>query len=302
MSIAPVYFSRSLRLCTLAFVVISTPLLHAQPAPAEAIPLVGEGLHAATTADVAAEVANMDKSSRQNALSSPDTVQRIATEIYVRRRLAAEAVAQKLDQQPQAQRMLQIVRERIFADLVTKQAEDRSRPTEPVLENLARQNYLAQQARFRQPERIHARHILIPLKTPNAREHAADLRQQALSGASFEELAKKYSKDPGSASKGGDLGFFTKGKMVKPFEDAAFALIKPGDLSDVIESNFGYHIIQLVEKRDAGIQPFDEVKKQLIEEAAGGVASSARQELIRPLLDAAKADANAIEAFSATYR
>lgn len=264
--------------------------------------MVGEGVHAATTADVAAEVAAMDKSSQQNALSSPETVQRIATEIYVRRRLADEAAAQKLDQLPQAQRMLQIVRERIFADLLTKQVEDRSRPTDPVLENLAKQNYLAQQARFRQPERIHARHILIPLKAPNAREQAADLRQQALSGTSFEELAIKYSKDPGSASKGGDLGFFTKGKMVKPFEDAAFALTKPGELSDVIESSFGYHIIQLVEKRDAGIQPFDEVKNQLMEEAAGGVANSARQALIRPLLDAAKADDKAIEAFSATYR
>ena len=302
MFIAPVYTSRPLRICTLAFLVFSAPLIHAQTASAEAVALVGEGIHAATTADVAAEVATMDKTSRQNALSSPDTVQRIATEIYVRRLLAEEAVKQKLDQQPQAQRMLQIVRERIFADLATKQAEDRSRPTEPVLENLAKQNYLAQQTRFRQPERIHARHILIPLKTANARELAADLRQQALSGASFEELAKKYSKDPGSAFKGGDLGFFTKGKMVKPFEDAAFALAKPGELSDVIETQFGYHVIQFVEKRDAGIQPFDEVKKQLTEEAAGGVANSARQELMRPLLDTAKPDAKAIEAFSATYR
>jgi len=244
----------------------------------------------------------MEPASRERVLSSPETVQRIATEVYVRRRLSQEAEAEKLDQDPQVQRQLQIVRERVLADSLTRRRLAERRPTEPVLESLARQNYQVQQKRFQQPERIRARHILIPLDAPDARAQAEDVRRQVLAGGSFDELAKKHSKDPGSASKGGDLGFFTRGKMVAPFEEAAFALEKPGAVAEVVESKFGYHIIQLVEKREAGIQSFDEVKEQLMQEAAGGVENSARQELIRPLLDAAKPNVEAIEAFISTPR
>ncbi|HCL86957.1 MAG TPA: peptidylprolyl isomerase [Comamonadaceae bacterium] len=283
-----------------AFVaVLSQVALTAAHAQLPASPaLVGEGAHAVTEADVRAELTPVDSASRQRMLSSPESVQRIATDIYVRRRLAQQAVAQHIDQEPQVQRLLQIVRERVLADMLGKRTESQSRPTGPVLESLARQNYQAQQKRFQQPERVRARHILIPLNAPDARAHAEDLRRQVLAGASFEELAKEFSKDPGSAAKGGDLGFFTRGKMVAPFEEAAFALDKPGAVADVVESKFGFHVIQLVDKRAAGIQPFDEVKEQLMEEAAGGVATTARQELVRPLLDAAQPHPQAIEAFA----
>lgn len=278
------------------------PLAHAQAAASASAALVGEGAQAVTGADVAAELTPMDAASRQRTLSSPESVQRIATDMYVRRRLAEQAVAQKLDQEPQVQRLLQIVRERVLADMLGKRMEAQSRPTGPVLESLARQNYQAQQKRFQLPERIRARHILISKDAPDARTRAEELRRQVIAGASFDELAKAHSKDSGSAAKGGDLGFFTRGKMVAPFEEAAFALTHPGAVAELVESKFGYHIIQLVEKREAGVPPFDEVKEQLVEETAGGAAAVARQELIRPVLEAGQPHPEAIEAFSATYR
>lgn len=290
-------FSRPLIVGTLTLLGFSLALAEPQNQP-----LVGEGMFAVTSADVAAELAPMDVLARKQTLSSPDKVLRIATDIYIRRRLAEEAIAQRLDQSPEVQQILKIVRERVLADALGKHREMQSRPSAPVLESLARQNYLAQQARFQQPERIRARHILIPLKAPGARDQAEALRKQILEGASFEELAKKNSKDPNTAPKGGDLGLFARGKMVKSFEDAAFALAKPGDVTEVIESQFGYHVAQLVEKHPPGVQPFDEVKEQLIEEAAGGIATNARQEAVRPILEAAKPHPEAIEAFSATYR
>lgn len=293
---------RPLASCALVLLGCSVTLAHAQPIAANAVPLMGEGASAVTGTDIAAELAPMDTFSRKRMLSSPESVQRIATDIYVRRRLAEAAIAQNLDQQPQVQHILKIVRERVLADALGKTKESQSRPADTVLENLARQNYMAQQARFRQPERIRTRHILIPLKAPDARAHAEALRKQVLEGANFEDLAKKHSKDPNSAPQGGDLGLFTRGKMVKPFEDAAFALTKPGDVSEVVESQFGHHIIQFVERRAEGIQPFDEVKEQLMEEAAGGIATTARQDSVRPILDSAKPHPEAIEAFSATYR
>lgn len=277
-----------------------TPLFAAEEV--NMAPLIGDGTAAVTGNDLLTETSTLDNVARQRILTAPENVQRMATEMYTRRVLAAQAQAQKLDEDPQVRQLLQVVRERVLADALAKRMEAQSRPSASVLESLARQNYTAQQARFHQPERVHTRHILIPLDSPEARAQAEALRKQALAGANFEELAKKYSKDLGSASKGGDLGLFTRGKMIKPFEDAAFALAKPGDISEVVETRFGFHVIQLVEKRAAGLQPFAEVKDQLMEEAAGGIATAARQELVRPILEAAKPHTTAIEAFSAAHR
>ncbi len=99
-----------------------------------------------------------------------------------------------------------------------------------------------------------ARHVLVKLRTDTQpqghdREEAQKLMDKVLSrlraGEDFSDVAKDLSEDPGSAARGGDLGCFTKGKMVKPFEDAAFALKAPGDLSDIVESPYGFHLIKL---------------------------------------------------------
>lgn len=102
---------------------------------------------------------------------------------------------------------------------------------------------------------VHARHIL--LRTPSDAtdaqrdsvvQLAESLRQRALAGESFEELAQEYSQDPGSGARGGDLGYFSRGRMVEPFEEAAFAL-QPGEISEVVETPFGYHVIKVEERR-----------------------------------------------------
>ncbi|MEX0912036.1 MAG: peptidylprolyl isomerase [Gemmatimonadota bacterium] len=102
---------------------------------------------------------------------------------------------------------------------------------------------------------IRARHIL--LRTPTSADEAQrdsveqlaeSLRARAEAGESFEELAGEYSEDPGSAARGGDLGFFSRGRMVQPFEEVAFEL-EPGEVSPVVETPFGYHVILLEERR-----------------------------------------------------
>ena len=298
----PALSHRYLRSSVLLAACLACGPLFAAGAGSTTTALIGEGAAAITGNDLVTETSTLDSLVRQRALASPENVQRIGAEMYIRRVLAAQAVEQKLDEDPAVKHLLAVVRERVLADALARRKEAQSRPTGPVLEKLAQQNYKAQQARFQQPERVHARHILIPLQAPNARDQAEVLRKQVLEGAKFEDLAKKNSKDPGSASRGGDLGLFTRGKMVEAFDNAAFALTKPGDVSEVVETRFGFHIIQLVEKRAAGVQPFSEVKDQLIEEAAGGIAATTRQELVRPIMDAATPHPEAIEAFTATYR
>ncbi len=116
---------------------------------------------------------------------------------------------------------------------------------------------------------MHAQHIL--LKTTN--KDAADVRKQAESilteakapGADFPALARKYSEDDASKGSGGDLGFFGRGSMVKPFEDAAFAMA-PGQTSDLVQTDFGFHVIKVLEKRAAGQRPLAEVKDQIAEQ------------------------------------
>jgi|GEM_PF-589510 len=292
------HLNRLSRATLLALACLGAGPLLAADAPAA---LVGEGAHAITATDLRTETSSLGAEAQQRALASPDNVKHMAVEMYIRRVLSQQAVAQGLDRAPDVAELLKIVRERVLADALARRTEAAAKPTGPVLENLAEQIYKSNPARFQQPERVHARHILIPLQQADARATAEALRQQIVDGANFEELARKNSKDPATAVKGGDLGFFTRGKMVKPFEDAAFALAKPGEVSPVVESQFGYHIIQLVEKRPAGLQPFDEVKAALVQEAADNVAGNARKSLVAPIMDAMQVHDDAIAAFSGPY-
>jgi peptidyl-prolyl cis-trans isomerase C len=102
---------------------------------------------------------------------------------------------------------------------------------------------------------ISARHILLRVpgegtqaQRDSVRQLAESIRARAVGGESFEDLARQYSQDPGSAARGGDLGFFGRGRMVQPFEDAAFEM-QAGEISPVVETPFGYHIIQVDERR-----------------------------------------------------
>ncbi|HLZ04789.1 MAG TPA: peptidylprolyl isomerase [Bradyrhizobium sp.] len=105
-------------------------------------------------------------------------------------------------------------------------------------------------------EEVHARHILVETE-----EEAKEIKAELDKGADFAELAKKKSKDPG-ASDGGDLGFFTKEQMVPEFSKVAFEL-KPGQISDPVKSQFGWHIIKVEEKRNRKPPAFDQVKSQI---------------------------------------
>jgi peptidyl-prolyl cis-trans isomerase D len=131
--------------------------------------------------------------------------------------------------------------------------------------------YNANLDHYRIPERVNVRHILLkttdkpPAEIPKIQAKAEDLLKQLKGGADFAELAKKYSEDPGSGSKGGDLGWVTRGQTVKPFEDAAFSL-KPKELSGVIKTEYGFHIIQVLEKESAHVKPFSEVKNELAQD------------------------------------
>lgn len=125
---------------------------------------------------------------------------------------------------------------------------------------------------YRTPERVMARHILIKTtdvpkdQIPKLRQKAEDILKQLKAGANFAALAKKNSDDPGSGQKGGELGWIVKGQTVPAFEKAAFSL-KPNELSGIITTEYGFHIIQVEQHQDARVESFDEAKPQLLADA-----------------------------------
>jgi len=138
----------------------------------------------------------------------------------------------------------------------------------PVTEDEKKQEYETNKDKLNVPDEVRASHILIkagekatPEEKQKAKEKIEALRTKAMSGEDFAKLAKENSED-GSASNGGDLNYFRKGQMVKPFEDAAFGLEK-GQISPVVETQFGYHIIKVTDKKSAHTLTYDEVSKDI---------------------------------------
>ena len=156
-----------------------------------------------------------------------------------------------------------------------------------------RSYYEQNKARFGTPEERRASHILItsPAGAPAAERDKARARATELlaevrkAPATFAAVARKNSQDPGSAEKGGDLGFVARGAMVKPFEDAMFAL-KKGDISDVVESEFGFHVIHLDDIKPSVVQPFEQVRATIESDIRGQQATQEFAKAAEALSDA----------------
>jgi peptidyl-prolyl cis-trans isomerase C len=180
--------------------------------------------------------------------------------------LALEAQKTKLDQDPAVKNKLDEAKTFILAqEYVMKEIEKKINVTDDEVKAYFEKN----KAEFSEPESVKASHILV--KVPQDADEKAwkdaeakikDIKKKLDGGADFAKLAQEMSDDPGSKAKGGDLGFFSKGRMVPEFEAAAFAL-KPGEVSQPVKTPFGYHLIKVVEKKDAHEKSFDEVKDQV---------------------------------------
>jgi peptidyl-prolyl cis-trans isomerase D len=158
---------------------------------------------------------------------------------------------------------------RSFQVLIADQAKMEQTMVVPDAE--LRAVYAGSMDNFRMPERVKARHILIKTQGKSdaekkqALQKAQDLLKQLKAGGDFSQLAQKNSDDTSNAPKGGDLGWFVRGQMVPEFDKAAFAM-KPGELSDIVTTEFGYHIIKVDETESARVKPFEEVKGDLATE------------------------------------
>lgn len=262
----------------------------------------GENNIRVTEADVRSEALKAPEAARRNYFGKAQGVSSVASNLYTRRALAAEAEREQLEKNPETAAALQIARDKVLSDARIAQIDKVAVPNTQALESYARSVYTSKAERFRAPEQVHVAHILVPKTQPDAKAAADKLLVDLRSGADFATLAREKSGDPGSAAKGGDLGLVKPRQMVPAFDQAAFALQKPGDLSPVVESPFGFHVIKLLEKKPAAMQSFDEVKEELMAEARVKLIEDARAAKSNQLLQGAKFDEAAIEAASARFR
>jgi peptidyl-prolyl cis-trans isomerase C len=137
-----------------------------------------------------------------------------------------------------------------------------------VSEKETRAYYDANPSAFKQPEQVKASHILIKVgpqanetQKADARKRMEQVQQRVKKGEDFASLAKEVSEGP-SGARGGDLGYFRRGQMMKPFEEAAFAL-KPGEVSDIVETSFGYHLIKLFDKKPEGTIAYEKINDKI---------------------------------------
>lgn len=191
-----------------------------------------------------------------------DTIARV----FVQRKLAEEAQSRALSSDEKGQ--VEDARLRALSQLQIEYLLAK-RP-EPDFEAAAKEAYFAKKESYATSPRVHVEHILVSAKDRSEEEalsRAQMVREAVLKGdRAFAELAKEYSDDPSASRNGGDLGFFPRGAMVKPFEEMAFSMTKKGQVSEPVKTDFGFHVIRFVDSEPAGYAPFDQVKEKLIKE------------------------------------
>ncbi len=225
-----------------------------QGAGSPVIARVGDELIFAS--DVEAELRNLPAS--MQAMADTPEMRRRIEELLIRRAvLSQQAVTQGLDVKPEIHAQIRRLRDDILIDAVKSQfLNNLPIPEESVL----REYYENHQEEFAIPEQIHAAHILLR-DEEEAKRIAALLRKDP---EQFSALAARYSLDDGNKSRGGDLNWFPRGVMSKPFEEAAFALKNIGDISEPVQSESGWHIIQLKGRRPASVQSFEDARREIV--------------------------------------
>ncbi len=221
-----------------------------------------------TTGDFDRELKNLPEYLTTMA-DTPQGRKEMLDTMVIRELILQQASKDGLDKGAEIEDKLQELRKRLVVEsFLKKKVEAESKVSDEDMKKFYEQN----KDKFKSGEQIKASHILVKTEK-EAKEVLAKLK----AGGNFEELAKKSSVDS-SAAKGGDLGWFGKGSMVPAFEKAALAL-KDGQISDVVKSDFGFHIIKLTGKRAAGIRPFDEVKEQI----KGAIMPTKQQEVFQKI-------------------
>jgi len=227
--------------------------------------LVKQGDTVITRRDVQLAVENfVPEQGRAEVLASEKRLRDFVAQLFAVRKLADEARSRELNADERWK--IDASAERAAAQVQLDHLVDRRQVSD--FTAAAREFYLANPKQFIQPEQVHAQHVLVKTEG-RTRDEALALAKLVLALAQkgdqdFGKLAEEFTEDPTGKGSGGDLGFFGRGRMVKPFEDAVFGMKAVGELTGPVESPFGFHVIRLIERKAETTIPFDEVKDKLV--------------------------------------
>ena len=246
MSIRPWFLSLALALITVVFAAVAS-----QPSGAQE--RVIAKVNGKTITDTDMKLAEAEIGGDLGSLPEP-TKRRVLLEFLIENQLFADAAeGQRLTvghsfDEPMAYWRRRALRDAFFDKSVR----------ETISEAEAKKFYESQTGSLKSDQEVRARHILL-----DSKDKAREVYEKLAHGSDFARLAKDYSKDPGSKDQGGDLGFFGRGQMVPQFEEVAFRL-KKGEVSEPFESQFGWHIVQLDDRRQRSAPAFEAVKERVV--------------------------------------
>lgn len=186
-------------------------------------------------------------------LANPQARRGLLDEMINRELLYKDALERKLDESEEFLKLVEEAKKNILQQYAVDQAVKGAK----VSDEDAKEYYEKNKDMFKTEEEVRARHILV-----KEEEEARNIADEIKGGKEFADAASEYSTCP-SKSNGGDLGSFGKGKMVPEFDQAVFGL-EVGELSHIVKTQFGYHLIKVEEKKEASVKPFEEVKHQIV--------------------------------------
>ncbi|MFA7239391.1 MAG: peptidylprolyl isomerase [Sulfuricellaceae bacterium] len=238
-----------------------------------------------TSLDFEAEMLRIPVEHREEFLTSKERIRKLLENMLVSKTLAGQARKAGIDNEPLMKKRLELAVDKLLSQEQVNRSVDSLKL--PNFEPRARELYKINTEKYTLPAKIHASHILVDSKNRSDEEalkRIQEARVKALEGKSFDALAQEYSDDPSAKENKGDLGFFEAGNMVKPFSDAAFALSAPGEISEPVKTQFGYHIIRLHEKQAAKLRPFEEVKEEIVKGLRDKYVADYRNEQIGKII------------------
>ncbi len=256
-------------LLTTAIIMFGPPVLAAETAaPEDVVMSTNDFTVTIRDFDLSLEVQGLTGERKERALGRNGAVAQVFENFYLIRSLAADAEHNEAIDMDRIDWEVRNHRERLLMERqLNFEVEKILKDVD--LDALAEAEYKASREKYMRPEQVSAAHILISVEERSP-EEAKAIAESVLAkleaGENFEDLVAEYSDDPGSKSVGGELGFFGRARMVKPFEDAAFALTEPGEIAPLTESRFGFHIIRLTERQEARQLSFEEVKPRILKQ------------------------------------
>lgn len=245
----------------------NTSLAKEPPSSSPSNILIEENGISITAKEALLMLEDMTASQKKRILSDQEKFKNLITDLFILKKKASAAKVLKLDKDPVIQWKIENKKERILSSELSDHFSENLKTPENI-KSLAKEYYDSHPEEFLIQESVQVAHILIKTMPSDKKEEKLTLAKNILKeineGLDFYKAAKEYSEDTGSLKTDGKLNQFTRGKMVKPFEEAAFNLKESGDISDIVQTRYGYHIIKLIQHNKASTQPFEQVESMLV--------------------------------------